>query len=88
MGVKHKILFVDDDAEMAATLRRKLRRKYAVDIAVGAMRALEAVTEGGPYAVVVSDLRMPGLDGLEFFDRLRRVCPDTDRKSTRLNSSH
>jgi len=79
MGVKHKILFVDDDAEMAAAFRRKLRRKYAVDIAVGPMRALEAVTEGGPYAVVVSDLRMPGLDGLEFFDRLRRVCPDSAR---------
>ncbi|WP_300163367.1 HD domain-containing phosphohydrolase [Solidesulfovibrio sp.] len=79
MGVKHKILFVDDDAELVAAFRRKLRRKYAVDTAVGPLRALEAVTEGGPYAVVVSDLRMPGLDGLEFFGRLRQVCPDTAR---------
>lgn len=79
MGVKHKILFVDDDAELVATLRRRLRRKYVVDTAVGPLRALEAVTEGGPYAVVVSDLRMPGLDGLAFFSRLRQVSPDTAR---------
>lgn len=79
MGARQNILFVDDDAEFVAALRRRLRRKYAVDVAVGPLRALEAVTERGPYAVVVSDLRMPGMDGLEFLDRLRRVCPDTVR---------
>lgn len=79
MGVKHKILIVDDDAEFVAALRRRLRRRYVLDVAVGPLRALEAVTETGPYAVVVSDLRMPGLDGTTFFSRLRRVCPDTVR---------
>ena len=76
---KAKILFVDDDPEILATLRRILRRGFAVDTALGPVRGLEAVAERGPYAVVVSDLRMPGLGGLEFFDRLRRTCPDTVR---------
>ncbi len=79
MGVKHKILVVDDDPETVAALRRKLRRKYRIDTAVGPIRALEAVVEQGPYAAVVSDLRMPGLDGIEFFSRLRKACPDTVR---------
>ncbi len=79
MGAKHRILFVDDDAELVAALRRTMRRKYVVDVAVGPIRALEAVTERGPYAAVVADLRMPGLDGMDFFSRLRRVCPDTAR---------
>lgn len=79
MGGKPKILFVDDDPDILAAFRRALRRKYAVDTAVGPVRALEAVAERGPYAVVVSDLRMPGLDGIGFFSRLRKTCPDTVR---------
>jgi response regulator RpfG family c-di-GMP phosphodiesterase len=79
MGGKAKILFVDDDPEILASLRRTFRRKYLVETALGPVRGLEAVAERGPFAVVVSDLRMPGLDGLEFFTHLRRVCPDTVR---------
>ena len=79
MGGKAKILFVDDDPEILATFRRTLRRRFAVDTALGPVRGLEAVAEQGPYAVVVSDLRMPGFDGLEFFARLKKTCPDTVR---------
>ncbi|KHK02057.1 HD domain-containing phosphohydrolase [Desulfovibrio sp. TomC] len=79
MGGKAKILFVDDDPEILATFRRALRRGFVVDTALGPVRGLEAVAERGPYAVVVSDLRMPGLDGLEFFARLKKSHPDTVR---------
>lgn len=79
MGGKAKILFVDDDPEILATFQRALRRGFAVDTALGPVRGLEAVAERGPYAVVVADLRMPGLDGLEFFARLKKSHPDTVR---------
>jgi len=79
MGGKAKVLFVDDDPEILAAFRRTLRRRFAVDTALGPIRGLEAVTERGPYAVVVSDLRMPGLTGHEFFTRLKTTCPDTVR---------
>ncbi|MHC1791458.1 HD domain-containing phosphohydrolase [Solidesulfovibrio sp.] len=79
MGGKARILFVDDDPEILAAFRRTLRRSYAVETALGPLRGLEAVAERGPFAVVVSDLRMPGLDGNEFFTRLRKTCPDTVR---------
>jgi response regulator RpfG family c-di-GMP phosphodiesterase len=72
-------LFVDDDPETLASYGRALRKKYDLDMALGPVRGLEAVAGGGPYAVVVSDLRMPGMDGVEFFSRLRKSCPDTVR---------
>lgn len=76
---RHKILFVDDDPETLAAYGRVLRRKYDLDLAQGPIRGLEAVAENGPYAVVVSDLRMPDMDGVTFFSRLRQTCPDTVR---------
>lgn len=79
MAGKAKVLFVDDDPEILAAFRRSLRRRFVVDTAVGPIRGLEAVAERGPYAVVVSDLRMPGLTGHEFFTKLKKTCPDTVR---------
>ena len=79
MGGKAKILFVDDDPEILATLKRTFRRKYLTETALGPLRGLEVAAEHGPYAVVVADLRMPGLDGLEFFTQLKKLSPETVR---------
>lgn len=79
MGGKAKILFVDDDPEILATLKRTFRRKYLVETALGPLRGLEVAAEHGPFAVVVADLRMPGLDGLEFFTQLKKLAPETVR---------
>jgi response regulator RpfG family c-di-GMP phosphodiesterase len=79
MSGKQPVLFVDDDAEWLAGVRRRFRKKYRIDVATGPVRALEAVTEKGPYAAVVSDLLMPGLDGVSFLGRLRQICPETAR---------
>jgi response regulator RpfG family c-di-GMP phosphodiesterase len=79
MNGKQPILFVDDDLEWLAGVRRRFRKKYRVDVASSAVRALEAVTEQGPYAVVVTDLLMPGLDGVSFLGRLKQTCPETSR---------
>ncbi len=74
-----KTLFVDDDPEVLAAYKRAFRKKFPVDTAEGPIRGLEAVAENGPYAVVVSDLRMPAMDGIEFCSKLRKTCPDTVR---------
>ncbi len=78
MGDKAKILFVDDDPEILASFRRALRRRFVVDTALGPIRGLEAVAERGPYAVVVSDLRMPGLDGPGALRRIRETPGPND----------
>jgi CheY-like chemotaxis protein len=50
-----------------------------LDTAVGATEGLAALEERGPYAVVVSDLRMPEMDGIQFLCEVRKRAPDTVR---------
>lgn len=75
----HKILFVDDDANILAALQRQFRKIYQVDTAQGGSQGLGAVSQNGPYAVIVSDFRMPGMDGVEFLSKLQDVAPDSVR---------
>lgn len=74
-----KILFVDDDPNILASFLRQLRKNFAVETALGGEPALDLVASAGPYAVVVSDFKMPGMDGVQFLNRLRDLTPDTVR---------
>jgi len=74
-----KILFVDDDANILAGYQRQLRKAFEVDTALGGEQGLQAVTQKGPYAVIVSDLRMPDMDGIQFLSRVREIAPDSVR---------
>ncbi|MEW6489830.1 MAG: sigma-54 dependent transcriptional regulator [Thermodesulfobacteriota bacterium] len=66
-----RILVVDDQEDMREFLRDVLvERGYAVDAAAdgpGALRALE----GGGFHLVISDIRMPGMDGVALLDRIK-----------------
>lgn len=77
--MERNILIVDDDPNLLAALRRRLGRKYHVTTVLSAEDGLSAVDEKGPYAVVLSDQRMQGLDGVSFLRRLRESVPDTIR---------
>jgi response regulator RpfG family c-di-GMP phosphodiesterase len=72
------ILFVDDDVRILSALQRSLHRSYHIEIACGPDDALEALN-GDTYAVVVSDLNMPRMNGIEFLTRVKRRTPDTVR---------
>lgn len=74
-----KILLVDDEPNVLDGYRRTLGREFNLEMAVGAQAALAQVTEDGPYAVVVSDMRMPGIDGVQLLSRIKTVSPDTIR---------
>ena len=74
-----KILLVDDEPNVLDGYRRTLGREFNLEMAVGAQAALAQVTENGPYAVVVSDMRMPGIDGVQLLSRIKTVSPDTIR---------
>ena len=58
-----KILLVDDDSNILEGYRRILSREFQMETARGGEQALKLVAENGPFAVVVSDMRMPGMDG-------------------------
>lgn len=74
-----KILFVDDELNILLALQRQLRKQFHMESALGAEKALATIARDGPYAVVVSDLQMPGMNGLEFLARVRESSPDTVR---------
>lgn len=73
-----KILFVDDEPAVLEGYRRLLRKEFSVDTAVGAGEGLAAAREDS-YAVIVSDMRMPEMDGAQFLSRVRTISPDTVR---------
>jgi CheY-like chemotaxis protein len=71
-----RILLVDDEVGIRRSVGRFLRRYgYQVTDVQSAQAALHSLSSGR-YDVVVSDLRMPGLSGEEFFDLLRRDFPE------------
>jgi len=76
---ERKVLFVDDEQHILDTFRASLRKRYKVDIALGSLAGLEKVKTSSPYAVVVSDLKMPDMDGIEFLTKVQEVSPDTVR---------
>lgn len=74
-----KILFVDDDANILSSYQRQLRKEFTMDIALGGEPALAMIQEKGPYAVIVSDMQMPGMNGIEFLTKVEAKAPDTVR---------
>ncbi len=74
-----KILLVDDDSNILDGYRRSLSREFLMETAEGAEPALALAEKNGPYAVVVSDMRMPGMDGIQLLSRIKALSPDTIR---------
>ena len=72
-----RILLVDDQAEVAGTFRRQLMRLgYRVDAFTAPLQALERFrTDSAAYDLVISDVVMPDLNGLELIDALRQQRP-------------
>jgi serine phosphatase RsbU (regulator of sigma subunit) len=77
--MKEKVLLVDDDAMVLAGLKRQLRNRFSIDTALSGEDALKQVLQNGPYAVIVSDFMMPGMNGIEFLSRVKRSNPNTVR---------
>src|SRR5947209_6437504 len=67
-----RLLVVDDDIQMLSALEAALRRKgHAVETASNGVDAVSKL-ESAPVQAVITDLRMPGLDGLELLQHIRR----------------
>jgi signal transduction histidine kinase len=74
-----RILFVDDDHRLLDGIRRRLRGRFAIETAIGPERGLEMLATQPPFAVVVADMNMPGMDGATFLARVQQVSPDSVR---------
>ncbi len=76
---KPRVLLVDDEPNITDSLKRHLRREYAVFTAGSGKAGLEVMAEEDDIAVVVSDMRMPEMDGARFLSEVRQRYPDTVR---------
>ena len=74
-----EVLFVDDEPEILAALQLCLRKELKIETAIGGAQALSRLHGRSPFAVVVADMQMPGMNGVEFLMELEKVAPDTVR---------
>ncbi len=72
------LLIIDDEPDILKALRRQFRQDYAIYIATSAAEGYEIMTQT-PIQVIISDQRMPGMSGVEFFDRTKIEFPDAIR---------
>jgi len=74
-----RILFVDDEENALEGFKRSMRGQFEVDTAGGGRRGLAAIQLSGPYAIVISDMRMPEMNGAQFLQHVRLLHPNTVR---------
>jgi response regulator RpfG family c-di-GMP phosphodiesterase len=74
-----RVVFVDDESNVLASIRRQLRKLCDIHTAASGDEALRLLRELGPVALVVSDMRMPGMNGAELLTKVRELYPDTVR---------
>jgi len=72
-----KVLFVDDDQQILNMFRRTLREVFDVFTAVSAEEGFAIIQKDGPFAVVVSDLKMPTMGGFKFLSKVHEIAPET-----------
>jgi len=76
-----KILVVDDEELVTKTLTKLLKKSgYEVDIANNGSDALEKV-KNSKYDLIISDIRMPDLDGVEVIKRIRRYLKENNKST-------
>ena len=74
-----RVLCVDDEPRVVQGLALHLRREFEVLTALNGLEALERLKSPGNIAVVLSDMRMPGMDGAALLSTVRMLYPDTVR---------
>lgn len=72
-----KILVIDDERSIRNTLKDILEyEKYSVDLAEDGIKGIEKI-KGNGFDVVLCDIKMPGMDGIEVLEQLVQISPDT-----------
>lgn len=73
------ILFIDDNMDMIQELAQHFFAKYNVVTANSGEEGLKIIKHQGPFAVVICNIKMPGMDGVTFLYKVRKLSPNTRR---------
>lgn len=76
---RSRIVCVDDEPQVLSGLSLHLRRRYEVESATSGAAALELLARQPPAAVLISDMRMPGMNGAELLAKASLTFPHTTR---------
>lgn len=77
--MEHKILFVDDEQNVLNAYRRNLRKFFDVHTALSGTAAIELLKEKHKFAVVVCDMQMPNMNGIEFLEIAQKISKNSIR---------
>jgi CheY-like chemotaxis protein len=77
--VNPRVLCVDDEPALLDAISRNLRHHFQVQTAPSGAAGLRLLASEPPYAVIVSDMVMPEMNGAEFLRRAREMAPDSVR---------
>jgi response regulator RpfG family c-di-GMP phosphodiesterase len=77
--MSERVLFVDDEPQVLEGIARSLRKQVDLQTAPSGVEGLRLLSEAGPFALVVSDMRMPNMDGAQFLAKVREQWPDAVR---------
>jgi len=74
---RRRLLLVDDDEGTRILLTKMLEREYDVETAADATGALDTLRQAGAiYDLMISDLNMPGMDGMSLIREVKRLRPE------------
>ena len=72
LDVLPRVLFVDDDGDLLDTVTAQFSSLYQVHTASDGTAGLQCLTTDGPFAVIVSDMQMPEMNGIELLREVRQ----------------
>jgi CheY-like chemotaxis protein len=85
----NKVLLIDDDATanyLTKELLESMKAAKEIEVAENCVRALKLITESSPD-IIFLDIRMPGIDGFDFLERLKALAFENKIKVVLLTSS-
>jgi len=83
--MNNRVLLVDDEVNILNSYRRNLRNKFKFDVAQSGIEALSLIAKN-KYSVVITDMKMPSMDGIELLQKIKLKSPNTVRMMLTGNS--
>src|SRR5579864_5628348 len=77
--VNQKVLFVGDEPALLSCYKQVLESKFDIATATSGEEGLTLLSAHGPFAAVVTDMQMTGMDGVQFLKRAREITPNAMR---------